>query len=132
MEKCLLERLAIRELIEAYGDGVTRRDRDAWASVWAEDSTWTLPDQAPVRGRDNIVAFWLKELESYPLVVHSATPARIMVEGDRAHGVAYTSEVATLVDGQTLRLRGRYDDEFIKERGNWLFRSRTFNVLHVG
>lgn len=38
------DRLAIRELIESYGDAVTQRDANAWGECWAEDSCWRLPD----------------------------------------------------------------------------------------
>jgi len=38
------DRLAIRELIEAYADAVTRNDATAWIATWAEDSIWSLPE----------------------------------------------------------------------------------------
>jgi hypothetical protein len=39
------DRLAIRELLEAYADAVCCVDADAWGATWAEDSVWELPDR---------------------------------------------------------------------------------------
>jgi hypothetical protein len=40
------DRLAIRDLIDAYADAVTRNDGHARASTWAEDGEWLIPDGA--------------------------------------------------------------------------------------
>ncbi len=38
------DRLAIRELLEAYADAVNRCDAVGWGATWAEDAEWSLPD----------------------------------------------------------------------------------------
>lgn len=40
----LEDRVAIRELIDAYADATMLRDEEAWAALWAEDACWQLPD----------------------------------------------------------------------------------------
>ena len=37
------DRLAIRELLDRYADGVNQRDAEIWASTWAEDSERNMP-----------------------------------------------------------------------------------------
>ena len=34
------DRLAIRELVDSYGDAVYRHDAQAWGANWAEDAVW--------------------------------------------------------------------------------------------
>ena len=37
------DRLAIRELLDRYCDGVNQRDAERWGSSWAEESFWEIP-----------------------------------------------------------------------------------------
>jgi uncharacterized protein (TIGR02246 family) len=126
-----MERLAIRELSEAYGDAVTRRDGQHWASLWAAESEWTLPGLPTVVGRDAIVKLWHEAMGGYDLVIMIATPGAISIDGDRATGRIYTSEAALPKGLAIQRVRGQYDDEYVKLDGRWLFRKRSFRVLHV-
>lgn len=127
------DRLAIRELIERYCDGVTQRDADIWGSTWAQDSVWSLPvvpGMEAVTGKDMIVAAWLEAMKLFPFVFMSSSIGFIRIEGDRAYVRSYTSEVADTADGKMLRPRGQYDDVVVKQNGQWLFEKRVFNVLH--
>lgn len=126
------DRLAIRELLEAYADAVTRCDADAWGACWADDAEWSLPDYPELgttRGRAAIVAMWVAAMKHYPGIMFEAWPGEILVEGDRATMRSYTSEVYDQ-DGATKRDRGRYDDVCVKIGGRWLFQSRTFRNIH--
>ncbi len=126
------DRLAIRELIEAYADAVTRNDAEDWAATWADDSVWNLPDYpdvGEVHGKEAIVTMWKAAMAQFPGVVFAAAPGSIVVEGDRATVRSWTSEVYDK-DGVTKRDRGRYDDVCVKREGRWLFQSRSFKNIH--
>jgi ketosteroid isomerase-like protein len=126
------DRLAIRELLEAYADAVTRRDSVAWGETWAEDGTWAMPDypEFPTQnGRANIVTMWIEAMQQYPGIMFEAWPGSIEIDGDRATVRSYTSEVYDQ-DGLTKRDRGTYDDICVKIGGKWLFASRTFRNIH--
>ncbi|MDE2404891.1 MAG: nuclear transport factor 2 family protein [Sphingomonadales bacterium] len=126
------DRLAIRELLDAYADAVTQRDADAWGATWAEDSTWSMPDypEFPTQhGRANIVALWVEAMKAYPGVMFEAWPGSIAIDGDTATVRSYTSEVYDQ-GGTTMRDRGIYDDVCVKIDGQWRFRSRTFRNIH--
>lgn len=126
------DRLAIRELIEAYADAVCRNDADDWAATWADDGVWSLPDYpeiGEVRGKEAIVTMWKAAMMQYPGVVFAAAPGSILVEGERAVVRSWTSEVYDK-DGVTKRDRGRYDDVCVKRGGQWLFQSRSFKNIH--
>lgn len=126
------DRLAIRELLEAYADAVIQHDADAWGATWAEDGVWSLPDypeMGEVHGRDAIVATWKQAMQNYPGIVFVANPGSIVVDGDRATVRSYTSEVYDQ-NGVCKRDRGTYEDVCVKRDGKWLFQSRTFRNIH--
>ncbi len=127
------DRLAIRELVDSYGDAVSRHDAEAWGANWAEEAVWTLnlPDLPRVEGRASIVALWSKAMAEYEYVLMTANPGEIQVTGDLATGRFYTSEVTRLKTGEEQRIVGRYQDEYIKLRGRWYFKSRTYTMLHL-
>ena len=37
------EKLAIRELLDRYCDGVNQRDAGIWGSTWSENAVWEIP-----------------------------------------------------------------------------------------
>ena len=129
------DRLAIHELVVSYGDAVTQRDADAWGANWAEDGFWSMPDfpgWEKMEGRDTIVSTWVEAMKGFPLNINIQTLGSLKVDGDRATGRTYTSELVTPQGGETHRVTGQYDDEFVKQDGRWLFKSRVFKVLHRG
>jgi ketosteroid isomerase-like protein len=126
------DRLAIRELLEAYADAVTQRDSVAWGATWAEDAEWSLPDYPEIgttHGRDAIVAMWIEAMKAYPGIMFEAWPGSIEIDGDRAEMRSYTSEVYDQ-DTTTMRDRGVYADICVKRDGKWFFASRTFRNIH--
>lgn len=126
------DRLAIRELLDAYSDAVCRCDVEAWGALWTEDSVWSLPDYpefGETRGKKAIVAMWVEAMKNYPGIIYVGTPGSIVVKGDRAEMRSYSSEVYDQ-DGVTKRDRGLYEDVCVKVNGQWLFQSRVFRNIH--
>ncbi len=126
------DRLAIRELIDAYADAVCCNDAAAWGALWTEDAEWSLPDipaLGTTQGRDAIVALWTAAMQGFAGVVFVASPGSIEVDGDRAIVRSYASEVFEQ-SGATVRQRGRYDDLCVRTGGQWRFERRVFRVLH--
>lgn len=128
----MMDRLAIRELLERYCDGVNQRDAEIWGSTWAEGSVWELPhlEMEGIRGRANIVAAWTEAMKLFPFVNMLAQPAYINIEGDKATMRSYTTEVAVMQDGTEIRPIGEYYDECVREAGEWKFSMRKFRVMH--
>lgn len=128
------DRLAIRELLEAYADAVCQVDAEAWGSTWAEDGTWEMPDYpefGTIHGKAHIVSTWKAAMAQFPGVLFVATPGSIVVNGNEATVRSYTSEVYdSQATGRTTRDRGRYDDVVVKRDGLWLFKRRRFKKLH--
>ena len=130
----LEDRLAIRDLLDAYADAVCVVDAAAWGATWAEDGVWELPDYpqiGQIAGKTNIVAAWIAAMAQYPGIIFVSTPGSIVIDGDEAEVRSYTSEVFDdRATGKTTRDRGRYDDVVVKRGGQWLFQRRRFKKLH--
>lgn len=126
------DRLAIRELLDAYADAVTQHDPVAWGETWAPDATWSLPDYPEIgttSGRPAIVAMWVDAMKAYPGIMFEAWPGAIEIAGDTATVRSYTAEVYDR-DGMTVRDRGAYHDTCVKYDGRWRFASRSFRNIH--
>ncbi|WP_156680924.1 nuclear transport factor 2 family protein [Sphingomonas profundi] len=129
------DRLAIRELLDAYADAVVRNDAAAWGECWAKDAYWSMPDYPEFgtpTGRENIVATWVEAMKHYPGVIFVSNPGSIEVDGDTAKVTAYTSEVYNDAGGNVKRDRGTYEDTCIREDGRWVFQRRIFRNIHRG
>ena len=127
------DRLAIRELMDAYADGVNQRSAEIWGATWAEDAEWNLtvvPGMEELKGKEAIVNGWLESMKLFPFVFMAQSVGSIKVEGDTATARSYTSEVATMQDGTELRPRGQYDDRLARIDGKWLFVQRSFQAIH--
>lgn len=123
------DRLAIRELIESYADAVFRVDADAWAALWAEDGVWTLMGMEH-QGRERIAGFWRQAMSNFSFTGFFGSPAEIRVEGERATGRCYITEVLREKStGNLHRNTGKYDDVYVKRNGRWLFARRDHQLL---
>ena len=135
------DRLAIRELLEAYGDAVTQRDVKAWGACWADDARWCLPDLPgweEIKGRDRIVAEWSAMMVEFhgpddnpDTCIFISTPGAINVTGDTATARTYTTESYTDFEGTSRRILSEYADSFVKRDGEWLFSERIWRMLPI-
>ncbi|WP_380876215.1 hypothetical protein ACFB49_07800 [Sphingomonas sp. DBB INV C78] len=125
------DRVAINDALARYADGVNRRDVDLWGGSWDEDAQWVLFDPEPVKGRDAIVAAWKQAMEGFPFVVMYVSQGSVAIDGERAEGRSYSSEVAETADGKKMRVYGTYEDEYRKRNGTWGFSSRKFTILRM-
>jgi len=137
----LEDRILIREVMETYAHGVMTRDAELWGSTWAEDAFWALPEWPDLEGFDGkaaIVAGWVESMKVYGLdnctkpMIYAVMPGSIEVAGDEATAIAYTSEIFDdPATGQTMRVRGRYDDRLKKIDGRWVYTRREYRIMHM-
>lgn len=121
------DRLAIRELHDSYCDAVLRTDPDDWGALWTEDAVWSLMGTEVV-GRENIVNLWNGAMSAFDAVSFLGIPGSLEITGDTATGRYQTHEVL-VENGEPRIAGGRYDDEFVKLDGRWLYTKRIFNVV---
>jgi ketosteroid isomerase-like protein len=129
----LEDRIAISELIDSYGDAVSRNSAQDWGANWAPDAVWNLnlPNLPKVEGREAIVALWTQAMAAYEWVIMTSKAGEIIVNGDRGSGRFYTWELTRLKGGEEQRISGRYEDSYIKKDGRWYFQTRTYKMLHI-
>ena len=132
------DRLAIRELVEAYAHCADRRDAKGQMSLFTPDTHFVVymnakaptPSQE-LRSREYLAPVFA-ELNKYDATTHFVGQSTIfMLTADRATGEAYCLAHHVTVDGQKRRLMLaslRYLDTFVKMDGEWLFAERKLYV----
>lgn len=132
------DRLAIRELVEAYAHCADRRDAKGQMSLFTSDTHFVVymnaKDPTPsqeLRSRDALAPVFA-ELNKYDATTHFVGQSTIFsLTGDRATGEAYCLAHHVTVDGGKRRLMLaslRYYDTFVKMDGAWLFAERLLYV----
>jgi ketosteroid isomerase-like protein len=132
------DRLAIRELVEAYAHCADRRDAKGQMALFTPDTHFVVymnaKDPTPTQklhSRDALAPVFA-DLNQYAATMHFVGQSTILtMSGHRATGEAYTLAHHLTVDGGKRRLMVaalRYNDSFVKSDGTWLFAERLLYV----
>jgi ketosteroid isomerase-like protein len=132
------DRLAIRELIDAYAHCADRRDAKGQMALFTGDTRFLVfmdataaePTQE-LHGRESLAPVF-DDLNQYVATMHFNGQSTILVDGDRAAGESYclAHHLKVGQDGQrTMMIASiRYLDELVKQDGQWLFAERRLMV----
>jgi len=132
------DRLAIRELVEAYAHCADRRDAKGQMALFTADTHFVFYIDAKdptasqeLHSREEL-ALVFEALNQYVATTHFVGQSTIKtLADDRATGEAYCLAHHVTIDGEKRRLMVaslRYLDTFIKSDGNWLFAERLLYV----
>jgi ketosteroid isomerase-like protein len=132
------DRLAIRELVEAYAHCADRRDVKGQMSLFTEDTHFVVymnaKDPRPsqeLHSREALAPVFV-ELNKYDATTHFVGQSTIFtLTSDQATGEAYCLAHHVTVDDGKRRLMLasiRYLDTFVKMDGSWLFAERRLYV----
>jgi ketosteroid isomerase-like protein len=132
------DRLAIRELIEAYAHCADRRDAKRQLALFAADAHFVVymnaKDPTPSQefhSREELAPVFA-DLNKYDATTHFVGQSTVFtLTPDRATGEAYCLAHHVTVDGGLRRLMLaslRYLDTFTKIDGRWLFAERQLYV----
>jgi len=132
------DRLAIRELVEAYAHCADRRDAKGQMSLFTIDTHFVVymnaKDPTPsmeLRSREALAPVFA-DLNKYDATTHFVGQSTVVtLSGDRATGEAYCLAHHVTIDGKKRRLMVaslRYNDTFVKADGGWLFSERLLYV----
>jgi ketosteroid isomerase-like protein len=124
----LEDRIAIRELHDAYADAGFRGDRQGWLDCWSEDCVWKTVF-GELRGRAALTKQWDQLWDTIGALGFFAKVGAIEVDGDRAATRCYIREIFLGKDGAMQKIVGRYDDQLARESGGWKFLRRDYTVL---
>ena len=132
------DRLAIRELVEAYAHCADRRDAEGQMALFTTDTHFVVymnaKDPTPsqeLHSRDALAPVFAA-LNQYDATTHFVGQSTLFtLTADRAAGEAYCLAHHVTVDGGKRRLMLaslRYHDTFVKRDGSWLFAERLLYV----
>src|SRR5579859_2461080 len=132
------DRLAIRELVEAYAHCADRRDAKGQMSLFTPDTHFVVymnaKDPKPameLHSRESLAPVFA-DLNKYDATTHFLGQSTILsLSADQATGEAYCLAHHVTVEGGKRRLMVaslRYLDKFAKIDGAWLFAERLLYV----
>lgn len=131
------DRLAIRELVDAYAHCADRRDAKGQMALFTQDTVFhvfmdsrSAEPSYVLHGRDALAPVF-DNLNQYQATTHFNGQSTVSVTGDRATGESYCIAHHLTVDGDTRTMMIasiRYLDQFVKQDGNWLFAERKLLV----
>jgi ketosteroid isomerase-like protein len=132
------DRLAIRELVEAYAHCADRRDANGQMSLFTADTHFVVcmnaKDATPSQelySREALAPVFA-ELNKYETTTHFLGQSTIFtLREDSATGEAYCLAHHVTLEGGKRRLMLaslRYLDTFVKNDGSWLFAERRLYV----
>ena len=132
------DRLAIRELVEAYAHRADRRDAEGQMSLFTADTHFVVfmdaKDPKPtweLRSRDALAPIFA-DLNKYDATTHFVGQSTILsLTDDKATGEAYClAHHVTVAEGKRRLMIAslRYLDTFVKQDGGWLFAERRLYV----
>ncbi|MFF2121587.1 nuclear transport factor 2 family protein [Kitasatospora sp. NPDC058184] len=132
------DRLAIRELVDAYAHCADRRDAEGQMALFTEDTRFLVfmdataaePTQE-LRGRDALAPVF-DNLNTYRATTHFNGQSTVVLDGDRASGESYCLahhlSYGTEAERSIMIASIRYLDRFVKRDGKWFFAERRLMV----
>src|ERR1700754_297333 len=133
----MADKLAIRELVDAYAYCADRRDAAGQMALFTEDTDFQVfmdtSDPTPtqhIQGRTALAPVF-DELNGYEASMHFNGQCTTVLDGEHAEGVAYCRAHHVKVEGseRSLMIAAiRYLDTFVKRQRIWYFSQRKLMV----
>ena len=133
----MTDRLAIRELIDAYAHCADRRDVDGQRALFTSDTRFVVymggegtEPTDDLHGRESLTPVF-ENLNAYEATTHFNGQSTIVLDGDRATGESYClAHHIYSADGERKLMIAslRYRDTFVKEDAAWRFGERRLYV----
>jgi SnoaL-like domain len=127
------DRLAIRELIDAYARCADRRDAEGQKALFMTDTHFVVYMEGEgsdptddLHGRESLTPVF-ENLNTYEVTMHFNGQSTVTIDGDHATGYTYCIAHHVYSEGGTRKLMVahlRYRDTIVKDQGAWLFGER--------
>jgi hypothetical protein len=126
----LEDRVEIQELKAHYCYYIDNHEWESLARMFARRGLIDCGDFGRARGRKAIRKFFAEQISgTFAFFLHMVHNPIIEIDGNNARGTWYWTEPSTYrVDGLARLIQGRYDEEYVKENGEWRFKSVILNV----
>jgi hypothetical protein len=130
MISVLEEKEAIRELMSAYCFYVDNGEFGKFADLFTADGLFETGPLGKLRGRKAIhdfIAAHVPRAGEGPARKHCTMNHLIRVNGDEAHADSYVVVLRESENEIIASLAGRYEDQLVKENGEWHFKVRKIH-----
>jgi hypothetical protein len=127
------DRLALRELFDAYAHCADRRDAEGQKALFTDDTVFAVymdggGSEATyvLHGREALTPVF-DDLNRYEVTTHFNGQSTVILDGDRATGESYTIAHHLYTEDGTRKIMIaslRYLDSFAKTDGRWHFAER--------
>ena len=127
------DRLALRELFDAYAHCADRRDAEGQKALFTDDTRFAVYMNGEggeptyvLQGREALTPVF-EDLNRYEATTHFNGQSTITMEGDRVTGESYTIAYHLFTEGDARMIMIaslRYLDTFAKIDGAWYFAER--------
>jgi len=134
------DRLAIRELVNAYAFCADTRDAEGQKALFTDDTHFVVymagegsDATDDLRGRESLTPVF-DNLNTYEVTMHFNGQSTVALDGDRATGQTYclAHHVSAHDRGRELMIAAiRYQDAFVKTDGTWRFAERRLYVRWI-
>jgi len=127
MISVLEEKEAIRDIMSAYCFYVDNGEFEKFAGLFTADGLFETGPLGKLRGRKAIhdfIAAHVPRAGEGPARKHCTMNHLIRVNGAEAHAESYIVVLREFENGIIASLAGRYEDQLVKEDGEWRFKVR--------
>ena len=134
------DRLAIRELVDAYAFCADRRDAEGQKALFTDDTHFVVymagegsDATDDLRGRESLTPVF-DNLNTYEATMHFNGQSTVALDGDQATGETYClAHHVYSADGERKLMIAalRYQDTFVKADGAWRFAERRLYVRWI-
>lgn len=131
------DRLAIRELVDAYAFCADTRDAEGQKALFTDDTHFVVymagegsDATDDLHGRESLTPVF-DNLNTYEVTMHFNGQSTVALDGDRAKGDTYClAHHVYSADGERKLMIAaiRYQDTFVKTNGTWRFAERRLYV----
>jgi hypothetical protein len=131
------DRLAIRELVDAYAFCADTRDADGQKALFTDDTRFVVymggegsDATDDLRGRESLTPVF-DNLNTYEVTMHFNGQSSVALAGDQATGETYclAHHIYAADRERKLMIAAlRYRDTFVKAEGTWRFAERRLYV----
>ena len=121
---------AIRDLARRYAHFVWQEQPLNAVELFAVDGVMDMGEDGAIEGRDNLRAVYSDKIGGEMMLHPFVHNHVIELDGDEASGTCYLDLRCTRED-QSLMGSGYYNDRYVREEGEWKFKSRKLNMCYL-
>ena len=102
---------------------------DALVGLFTGEAVWEGDNLGRHEGHEAIRSFYKTISQRLTFAIHYVANPIIQVSGDAAHGAWYLLEPGIREGKQAIWIAGRYEDDYVKVDGRWLFSKVNLKIL---